>query len=127
MHNSSQADFLLRASQISVDFGGHLVLRNIDIHFPRTGLIGLAGANGSGKSTLLDVVSGFIPVSGGSLTTPLGNSLSRRQLHRLSSRLHQRVVLPDETRVSDFLAAAWSSSILGWVNYLGGNSEQFKS
>lgn len=50
---------LLSLIHVYRKFGKQTVLSDIDVDFPRVGLIGLVGASGSGKSTLLNIVSGL--------------------------------------------------------------------
>ena len=50
---------LLRARDISVDFGGVKALRNVDIELAEGAILGVIGPNGAGKTTLVNVISGF--------------------------------------------------------------------
>ncbi|MET7303093.1 ABC transporter ATP-binding protein [Embleya sp. NPDC005575] len=47
---------------------GPWVLRGVDLHLPRGGLVRVEGGNGSGKSTLLRVVAGVCEPTTGSVT-----------------------------------------------------------
>ena len=56
---------LIRAIDVSVEFSGKSILRNINCSLEHNSKIGLIGANGSGKSTLLKVLYGMqTPTSG---------------------------------------------------------------
>ena len=56
---------LIRAIDISVEFSGKSILRNINCSLEHNSKIGLIGANGSGKSTLLKVLYGMQTPSSG--------------------------------------------------------------
>ena len=47
--------------RVSVGYGRHIVLSDIDLSLERGAFIGLIGANGSGKSTLLRTILGLMP------------------------------------------------------------------
>jgi ABC-type branched-subunit amino acid transport system ATPase component len=68
---------LLRADGVSVAFGGVQALAGVDLAVEAGELVGLIGPNGAGKTTLIDALTGFTPVSGGSV------SLSGRRLDRM--------------------------------------------
>lgn len=62
----------LTVRDLTVAYGDRLILRDLDLDFPRGQLIALIGPNGSGKSTLLKAILGLIsPVSG---TVHIGES-----------------------------------------------------
>lgn len=58
---------LLTLDRVSVGYGRHVVLRNLQFAIPRGSFIGLLGANGSGKSTLLKTILGILPPLDGEL------------------------------------------------------------
>jgi ABC-type branched-subunit amino acid transport system ATPase component/ABC-type branched-subunit amino acid transport system permease subunit len=56
---------VLRASDVTVRFGGRLALEGVGVEVSDGEVVGLIGANGAGKTTLMNVISGFVPpVSG---------------------------------------------------------------
>lgn len=80
---------LIRAIDVSVEFSGKSILRNINCSLEHNSKIGLIGANGSGKSTLLKVLYGMkTPTSGKVQTAKYCNIayLSQEQ-HPLSNRV----------------------------------------
>lgn len=68
---------LLRAEALSLYYGGVCALRRIDLEITPGELVGVIGPNGAGKSTLLDAITGFAPLTDGSLTFE-GRDLRRR-------------------------------------------------
>lgn len=60
-------DIILKASNISKNFGLTKALDNVSINIERGKVIGLIGENGSGKSTFASVISGVYHASSGNL------------------------------------------------------------
>ena len=48
----------IKLSRVGKSFGGHSVLRGVDLELEDGKILGLMGVNGSGKSTLLNIISG---------------------------------------------------------------------
>ena len=48
----------IKLSRVGKSFGGHSVLRGVDLELEEGKILGLMGVNGSGKSTLLNIISG---------------------------------------------------------------------
>ncbi len=59
---------LLEVRGVAKEYGGLIVLRDIDLTLPQRGIFGLCGPNGAGKSTLLGIVGGSIRPSAGTVT-----------------------------------------------------------
>jgi ABC-type branched-subunit amino acid transport system ATPase component len=51
-------------SGLSVRYGGHLALQNVDLSVRAGELHGLIGANGAGKTTAMDAICGVVPHGG---------------------------------------------------------------
>ncbi|MDQ2678112.1 MAG: ABC transporter ATP-binding protein [Actinomycetota bacterium] len=60
-------DAMLRATNVSVHFGGVSALDDVSISFAPSEICGVMGPNGAGKSTLFDVLSGVRRGSSGTL------------------------------------------------------------
>lgn len=59
---------LLEVRGVAKEYGGLIVLRDIDLTLPQRGIFGLCGPNGAGKSTLLGIVGGSVRPSAGTVT-----------------------------------------------------------
>ena len=55
---------VLRATGISVSFGGVHAVVGVDLEVGAGQLVGLIGPNGAGKTTFIDAISGFVRASG---------------------------------------------------------------
>ena len=58
---------LLRCRGVTVQFGGLRALSDVDLDVYEGEIVGLIGPNGAGKSTLMECVSGFQPVTAGTV------------------------------------------------------------
>jgi len=55
---------VLRATGVSVSFGGVHAVVDVDLEVGEGKLVGLIGPNGAGKTTFIDAISGFVRSSG---------------------------------------------------------------
>jgi iron complex transport system ATP-binding protein len=89
---------------VSVSLGGHSVLSAIDLRVRRGEWLSIVGPNGAGKSTLLRVVAGLVPAAGSvHLAGRPANALRRRERARLVALVPQAPVIPDGSRVIDYV------------------------
>lgn len=59
------AETVLKASNISIEFGGLKAVENFSIEIKKGELVGLIGPNGAGKTTVFNMLTGvYIPTSG---------------------------------------------------------------
>jgi branched-chain amino acid transport system ATP-binding protein len=58
---------LLEVRGLTVNYGGVLANADIDLNVHEGQLIGLIGANGAGKTTFIDAITGFAPLTRGSI------------------------------------------------------------
>jgi branched-chain amino acid transport system permease protein len=100
---------LLEVRGVAKEYGGLIVLRDIDLTLPQRGIFGLCGPNGAGKSTLLGVVGGSVRPSAGKVTLA-GEDITRlppaERFGRGVSRTFQAVHLIRGRTVLDNVAVA---------------------
>ena len=100
---------LLEVRGVAKEYGGLIVLRDIDLTLPQRGIFGLCGPNGAGKTTLLGVVGGSVRPSAGTVTLA-GEDITRlpaaERFGRGLSRTFQAVHLIRGRTVLDNVAVA---------------------
>jgi zinc transport system ATP-binding protein len=73
----------VQVTDLSVDLGGRLVLRGVDLQIRAGEVVAVLGTNGSGKSTLIRTIVGLLPVARG-LVSLFGTPVGRfKQWHRI--------------------------------------------
>ncbi|MCF8076544.1 MAG: ABC transporter ATP-binding protein [Desulfotignum sp.] len=73
--SQSEKDVILEVSGVSASYDGKSkILEDIDVKIRRGRTVALVGESGSGKSTLARVITGLLPLSGGSISYN-GNTL----------------------------------------------------
>ena len=86
---------LIRLDKISLNFGTHILLDNVNFEIKRGSRIGLLGRNGAGKTTLMKLVAGVIHPDGGDRWIRPGVKVAW---------LKQSLPNADEQTVYDFVA-----------------------
>jgi branched-chain amino acid transport system ATP-binding protein len=82
---AERVDPLLRASALTVRFGGLVALREVTLDVGAGELVGVIGPNGAGKTTLFNVLSGVIRPTAGRLRLA-GEDLTGRPAHVFARR-----------------------------------------
>jgi branched-chain amino acid transport system ATP-binding protein len=100
---------LLTIESVSKRFGGLTAVNGLSFELKAGETVGLLGPNGSGKTTALNMISGYLPVSAGTIALG-GETISRlspeRIAHRGVSRTFQLVrALPSLSVGENVLAA----------------------
>jgi branched-chain amino acid transport system ATP-binding protein len=62
-----ESPVLLSCQGVSVHFGGLAALDDVDLEVREGEIVGLIGPNGAGKTTLMECISGFQPVTDGTI------------------------------------------------------------
>ena len=76
---------LLQARGVTKRFGGLQALGGVDLDVREGEILGLVGPNGSGKTTLINVISGFYPLTSGSVTVA-GVEIGKLPAHEIARR-----------------------------------------
>jgi branched-chain amino acid transport system ATP-binding protein len=71
---------ILELKSVSRVFDGLRAVNDVSLKFFSGEIVGLIGPNGAGKTTLVNLISGFLPVSGGDVIFR-GQSLIRKKPH----------------------------------------------
>ena len=58
---------MITIRNLSKEFKGQSVLKNITMEIPKNCVYGLLGANGAGKSTLLKTITGLLNLTSGEI------------------------------------------------------------
>ncbi|MBF0494648.1 MAG: metal ABC transporter ATP-binding protein [Candidatus Omnitrophica bacterium] len=77
-----------KIENLSVKFGSHAVLENINLHLNCHELLVLIGPNGAGKTTLLRAISGEIPYSGAVHYLVRSNPVKKPRIGYVPQKLH---------------------------------------
>ena len=99
---------VLKATGISVSFGGVHAVVDVDLEVEEGQLVGLIGPNGAGKTTFIDAISGFVRSRGRVQLD--GQDLTRRPPHARAraglARTWQSIELFDDLSVRENLFVA---------------------
>ena len=76
---------LLEVQDLVVTFGGLRAVDEASLRVAGGGIVGLIGPNGAGKTTFIDAVTGFVPVTGGSIVFA-GEDITKRPAHKRAQR-----------------------------------------
>lgn len=61
---------MITVSNVSLQFGGDTLFKNVNLQFNARNCYGVIGANGAGKSTFLKILCGVLPPTTGEVTIP---------------------------------------------------------
>jgi len=110
---------LLESRGLTVSYGGLHANDQVDIDITEGKLVGLIGPNGAGKTTFIDAITGFTPLSAGTVTfdgVDLEGKTPDERAHLGLTRTFQSLELFEDLTVRDNLMAAaekarWNSFI----------------
>jgi ABC-type branched-subunit amino acid transport system ATPase component len=75
----------LQTCGVGATFGGLVALADADVTLERGQVVSVIGPNGSGKSTLFNCITGFVPMSSGTVLVD-GEDVTRQPAHRRIQR-----------------------------------------
>ena len=78
--------YSIETKNISKSYNGKIILNNISIRLPSTGIFGVLGKNGAGKTTFLAMLMGLISPSSGEINI-LGLSL-KKDKYRILNKIN---------------------------------------
>lgn len=88
--DNSSAAKAVQVTDLSVDLGGRLVLRGIDLQIRQGEVVAVLGTNGSGKSTLIRTIVGLLPAARGEVKI-FGTTVPRFREWRRVGYVPQRI------------------------------------
>jgi branched-chain amino acid transport system ATP-binding protein len=74
---------LLKVDQLTLRFGGLVVLNDLSFEIPQNSITSLIGPNGAGKTSAFNCLTGFYKASGGGISF-LGRNLLRKKPHKIT-------------------------------------------
>lgn len=125
---------ILEARGAAKRFGGLQALAGVDLDVREGEILGLVGPNGSGKTTFINVISGFYPLTGGTIAVDgvqIGNLPAHEIARRGVARTYQiprpfvnMTVLDNVTMAATFggpprPAAEIRDEALHWIGFTG--------
>ena len=120
---------ILKASGVSVRYGGVQALADVDLEVSDGELVGLIGPNGAGKTTFVDALTGFVRYTG--TVTLDGMDLAGLAPHRRArrglARTWQSIELFDDLTVWENLAVgSGTSSVSGLARPSGASASEIE-
>ena len=79
---SQDGDVLLRASKVTMRFGGLVANKDVDFDIPRGSIVSLIGPNGAGKTTFFNQLTGMLEPTSGDIVFD-GVSIAGRTPHEI--------------------------------------------
>ena len=74
---------ILQVKDLDRFFGGLVAVNRLSFDVYEKEILGIIGPNGAGKSTVIEMISGFLPASGGSIVFK-GEELTKLKAHQIS-------------------------------------------
>ena len=120
---------ILSLSSVSAGYGSFQALFGVSLDVARGEAVGVIGPNGAGKTTLMRVISGILPMQGGTMNIE-GRDVSGLPAHRVveqgiahvpeNRRLFPRLSVEENLRIGAFIPSARArfSEQLDWVYQL---------
>ena len=106
---------MLSLAVVSAGYGSFRALFDVSLEVPQGEAVAVIGPNGAGKTTLMRVISGLLPLRGGSMTLE-GRSVGGLPAHRMveqgiahvpeNRRLFPRLTVEDNLRIGAFIPQA---------------------
>jgi branched-chain amino acid transport system ATP-binding protein len=117
---------MLSLASVSAGYGSFRALFDVSVEVSQGEAVGVIGPNGAGKTTLMRVISGLVPLRGGTMILE-GRSVAGLPAHRIvergiahvpeNRRLFPRLTVEDNLRIGAFIpqARARFSQRIAWI------------
>lgn len=114
----------LQLKKLRKEFGGLVAVNDIDLEIAAGEIHGLIGPNGSGKTTLFNLISGFLPPTGGGIIWR-GENITGEPTHKIVKRGITRTfqltkLLENMTAMQNVVIACYLHSEMGFLERLFG-------
>lgn len=111
---------LLSLRGVTKAFGGHKVLRGVDLDVNETEIVGIFGPNGAGKTSLINVIFGVYRRDSGEVLVKGSRILSSSTalVKAGVARTFQNVRLPEDMSVREVLRSVLVARCSNWPNLL---------
>ena len=95
---------MIELTNVTKRYGTAYAVREVSFSAPKGRVVGLLGQNGAGKTTILNILTGYLPPTGGKVSVG-GRDMMRepRQAKRLMGYLPEKPPLYDEMTVDSYL------------------------
>lgn len=101
----------LETKDVGATFGGVVALAHADVTLQRGQILSVIGPNGSGKSTLFNCITGFVPMSSGSVLVD-GHDVTKQPAHQ---RIRRGVARTFQTPRIDATATVMTTVLCGFL------------
>lgn len=115
----SEATIVVEGKNLSKEFNGNVVLKDVSIQLEAGKAIALVGENGAGKSTLMNLISGGLTPTGGSVLVD-GKEVHFASPHQAKEAgiafVHQELSLMEEMTVGENIMLGREPRVHGFIN-----------
>ena len=114
---------LLECKKLTVRFGGHMAVNEVDLDVAAGQVTGLIGPNGAGKTTTFNMICGLIPATRGVIRLDgddIGKLPAHKRARRGMARTFQRLELFNLLSVRENVLAAAAGTAASYTNVAGG-------
>ena len=89
---------MITISNLTKYYGKNLAVNNISFTINENEILGFLGPNGAGKSTTMNMISGYLPMTKGTVTI-YGNDISKKPMDAKKSIGYLPEIPPDRKSV----------------------------
>jgi branched-chain amino acid transport system ATP-binding protein len=113
-------DHILELEKIRKEFGGVVAVNDIDLHVNKGSITSVIGPNGAGKTTIFNLITGFLPPTGGKINFK-GDDIGGKKSFEIAAlgiaRTFQQVqIFPDMTVLENIMVGRHLRSTSGFLS-----------